>query len=85
MPQNPLRPTLRLAAVIALATASAAPPARADDPPVDPDHAAKMQKGLALFKEKVRPLLVKHCLGVRRVSMPIDYLDLDFFFELSEG
>ena len=29
-------------------------------------------------------LLVKHGLGVRRVSMPIDYLDLDFFYELSE-
>ena len=30
-------------------------------------------------------LLYKHGLGVRRVAMPIDYLDLDFFAELTEG
>ncbi|MGZ3438824.1 MAG: restriction endonuclease, partial [Polyangia bacterium] len=30
-------------------------------------------------------LLVRHGLGVKRVSMPIDYLDLDFFFELQES
>jgi len=36
---------------------------RADDaPPAPADHAARMQKGLALFKEKVRPVLVAHCL-----------------------
>ena len=36
---------------------------RADDKPaVSPDHARRMQEGLALFKEKVRPALVKHCL-----------------------
>jgi cytochrome c553 len=37
--------------------------ARADDSkPVPPDHAAQMAKGTALFKEKVRPVLVAHCL-----------------------
>ena len=30
-------------------------------------------------------LLVRHGLGVRRVPMPVDYLDLDFFFELQES
>jgi len=30
-------------------------------------------------------LLVKHGLGVRRVTMPVDYLDIDFFGELNEG
>ena len=36
---------------------------RADDKPsVPPDHARQMQQGLALFKEKVRPALVRHCL-----------------------
>jgi len=44
------------------------------------------QGGVTLFDgAALASLLVKHGLGVRRVSMPIDYLDLDFFFELSEG
>ena len=40
------------------------PPARAQQkpPPVAPDHAAKMAQGLALFKERVRPLLIAQCL-----------------------
>jgi mono/diheme cytochrome c family protein len=32
-----------------------------DKPSVPPDHASRMQLGLALFKEKVRPALVRHC------------------------
>ena len=31
-------------------------------PSVPPDHARQMQQGLALFKEKARPALVRHCL-----------------------
>ena len=31
-------------------------------PPVEADHAAKMEAGLVLFKEGIRPLLEKHCL-----------------------
>ena len=31
-------------------------------PPIAADHAATMQQGLALFKEKVRPVLVARCL-----------------------
>ena len=36
----------------------------ADDekPAVSPEHARNMQEGLALFKAKVRPVLLKHCL-----------------------
>jgi hypothetical protein len=30
-------------------------------------------------------LLIKHGLGVRRVALPVDYLDVDFFSELTEG
>jgi restriction endonuclease Mrr len=30
-------------------------------------------------------LLMKHGLGVRRVAMPVDYLDLDFFGELQDS
>ena len=46
-----------------LAMAGLVPAPRADDPPgVPADHARKMQQGLALFKAKVRPVLVQHCL-----------------------
>lgn len=31
--------------------------------PVDPDHAAKMTRGLEIFKQHVKPVLVKNCLG----------------------
>ena len=47
-----------LAAAIAVVSTQAV----ADEKPVAPDHAKAMQQGLALFKEKVRPLLIKHCL-----------------------
>jgi len=30
-------------------------------------------------------LVIKHGLGVRRVTMPVDYLDVEFFAELQEG
>jgi mono/diheme cytochrome c family protein len=33
-----------------------------DKPTVPPDHARRMQEGLVLFKAKVRPALVRHCL-----------------------
>jgi mono/diheme cytochrome c family protein len=32
------------------------------DKPLDPDHAAKMARGLELFKQQVRPVLVQRCL-----------------------
>ncbi len=36
---------------------------RAQGPPSVPaDHARAMQEGLALFKEHVRPALIRHCL-----------------------
>jgi mono/diheme cytochrome c family protein len=31
------------------------------EPEFDPAHAEKMQEGLALFKQAVRPVLIKHC------------------------
>ncbi|HEX9101463.1 MAG TPA: restriction endonuclease, partial [Polyangia bacterium] len=44
------------------------------------------QGGVALYDgAALASLLVKHGLGVRRVAMPVDYLDLDFFGELTEG
>jgi hypothetical protein len=44
------------------------------------------QGGVTLYDGlALAALLVRHGLGVKRVSMPIDYLDLDFFFELQES
>ncbi|MFO0909750.1 MAG: DUF1549 domain-containing protein [Isosphaeraceae bacterium] len=57
-----------------------ASPARSDDKPapVDADHAAKMARGIALFKEKVRPLLIAQCLechGGKSVKGDLDLSD----------
>jgi mono/diheme cytochrome c family protein len=53
------RPVLVLPLLVVLPIAALA----GDDAPgVPPDHARKMQEGLALFKAKVRPALVQHCL-----------------------
>jgi mono/diheme cytochrome c family protein len=49
--------------VLVFALAGLMPPLRADDTPrVPADHAGRMQQGLALFKTKVRPVLIRHCL-----------------------
>jgi mono/diheme cytochrome c family protein len=45
---------------------------------VPPDHAAKMQRGLELFKAKVRPVLVAHCLdchGGKAIKGDLDLSD----------
>jgi mono/diheme cytochrome c family protein len=45
---------------------------------VPPDHARRMQEGLALFKEHVRPALVQHCLechGGKKIKGGIDLSD----------
>jgi mono/diheme cytochrome c family protein len=55
----------RMAVLALVASASfSATSAKGEDTPkaVPPDHAARMAKGLALFKEQVRPALVEHCL-----------------------
>jgi mono/diheme cytochrome c family protein len=60
--------TARPAALALLFAVSSTPlSARGGEPekapaPVPADHAAKMQQGLALFKERVRPVLVSKCL-----------------------
>src|SRR5438105_4156470 len=51
----------RLAVVLVLLNlAVRSPTARAAEP-LDPDHAAKMAKGIELFRDHVRPLLADHC------------------------
>lgn len=35
--------------------------------------------------ESIATLCIKHGLGVRRAQLPIDYLDLEFFSDLSDG
>src|SRR4051794_34360495 len=56
-------PWIVLASTLGLAPAPGAP-SRADETPgaVPADHARRMQEGLALFKEKVRPVLIQQCL-----------------------
>jgi mono/diheme cytochrome c family protein len=49
-------------------------------PPLDADHAAKMAKGLALFKAAVKPVLVERCLkchGGKSVESEFDLSDRD--------
>ncbi len=44
------------------------------------------QGGVTLYDgNALAALLIEHGLGVRRVAIPVDYLDLDFFGELTEG
>src|SRR4051812_36544863 len=52
-----------LAATLGMANAPG-DPSRADETPgaVPADHARRMKEGLALFKEKVRPVLIQQCL-----------------------
>ncbi len=60
--------------VLAL-SATASLPAIAQVPP---DHAAKMQRGIELFKAKVRPILVTHCLdchGGKAIKGDLDLSD----------
>src|SRR5262249_41203566 len=55
-----IRPCFALLLAVGLTSGSSVP---ADDKPtVPPDHARRMQEGLVLFKAKVRPALVRHCL-----------------------
>jgi mono/diheme cytochrome c family protein len=59
-------------------TASAEPPKAPPDP--DPDHAAKMARGLDLFKKQVRPLLLDRCVkchGGKATEHELDLTDRD--------
>ncbi len=67
--QEPTTPAMNIRnspglAVVVLALVELVPSLRADDTPksVPADHAQKMKQGLDLFKAKVRPALIQHCL-----------------------
>jgi HB1, ASXL, restriction endonuclease HTH domain/Restriction endonuclease len=52
------------------------------------DGAAELKSGSGVVVHdglSLATLLVKHGLGVRRLQLPVDYLDLEFLAELSEG
>ena len=51
-----------LLALTLLAIAPGRPAAAEEKPAVPPEHARQMKEGLALFKEHVRPALVRYCL-----------------------
>ncbi len=59
MRKSPMSLAGRLAVVVALVFTGSS---RADEPAIPANHAEAMKEGLALFKEQVRPVLVKHCL-----------------------
>src|SRR5436309_3371895 len=53
---------------------------KAAAPELDADHAAKMARGLDLFKKYVRPILEQNCLrchGGKRVESELDLSDRD--------
>src|SRR5690606_27472555 len=64
--------------LILVALAASSMLARADDvsKPVPPDHAAKMQEALDLFRTQVRPALVEHCIECHSGKTPKAGLDL---------
>jgi hypothetical protein len=68
----------RLALSVVIVVAAWLSLARAADP-LDKEHAAKMAKGLALFKDQVRPVLVKRCLkchgGQEEIEGGLDLTD----------
>src|SRR5262245_55499246 len=57
-----VRLSLGLLLVGGLLGAATAADSPAKDKPVDPDHAAKMARGLDIFKQHVRPVLTQQCL-----------------------
>jgi hypothetical protein len=67
---------LGLTAMLGVATPQAAKKQR----DVDPEHAAKMAKGLEVFKKHVKPVLVERCLrchGGKAVESDLDLSDRD--------
>jgi hypothetical protein len=58
---------------------------RAPARPLDPDHAAKMARGLEVFKKHVRPVLVKRCLRCHGGEQVKSGLDLSDRAELLKG
>ena len=50
--------------ILPLILCAVSPAVAADpqEPELDPDHAAKMKRGLVTFESHVRPLLVQECL-----------------------
>ena len=83
-PEN--RPTMTsrrwpLLALVAGFLIASGMPAESDEKAAVPaDHAARMLEGLALFKAKVRPALIKHCLnchGGKTTKAGLDLSDRD--------
>jgi mono/diheme cytochrome c family protein len=80
---SPRRPQLLTVASVLLGAGLTWAVALADtkapaDPKVDPEHAAKMARGLELFKKDVRALLTQHCLrchGGKETEAEFDLTD----------
>jgi mono/diheme cytochrome c family protein len=84
VPSRRCRPVLTTTALVLFAGFTwSASPARPKKPPADPvdrDHAAKMTRGLAIFKQHVRPVLVGRCVrchGGKKIKADFDLTDRD--------
>jgi mono/diheme cytochrome c family protein len=67
-------------AACGVAIPQAAPPPAAKKADLDPEHAAKMAKGLEIFKQHVKPILAERCLrchGGKAVESDLDLSDRD--------
>src|SRR5262245_16385157 len=72
--------TALAAALLGAAVSWTAEPKSPPGPPLDADHAAKMARGLELFKKQVRPVLVKSCVGChgdKKTESGLDLSDRD--------
>jgi mono/diheme cytochrome c family protein len=66
----------RILPALAVMTVAGATSAADEKPAVSPEHARNMQEGLALFKARVRPVLVKQCLDCHGGKFTKGDLDL---------
>jgi mono/diheme cytochrome c family protein len=77
-------PAAALLAAVALLVLSQTGPAQPDRP-TDPDHAARMARGLELFKAQVRPILTAKCLKCHSGDTVEGELDLTDRASLVKG
>src|SRR5439155_23540247 len=79
---RPVRSGLLVAAAwwLAAGATSAAPPSPTAAASLDEDHAEKMARGLEIFKQQARPVLVERCLrchGGKKTEAEFDLSDRD--------
>src|SRR5215472_3871402 len=77
-PLNARRLLLATAGLLCCAWTALSADSKPPAPPLDKDHAAKMARGLEVFKKHVRPVLVQTCLrchGGKKTESEFDLVD----------